>query len=169
MSENLEKIKTATEILIKHRVAEIVSFIFENSYCCKSISDNIVRFNKNATRDFIGENGCLLVYQNNEIKISTTEFKEYNMFGDVDYLADGLIHFDGTEVLRVQSSMIYNNYGGRTTKFDTHFIKNMKAGPWLKMLETCYELLQENQRKMIENDSAERIRKQAGEIDLGSY
>jgi hypothetical protein len=45
----------------------------------------------------------------------------------------------------------------------------MKAGSWLNMMGSCYDMLEADAKRREEEDRMDRDRKQASNIDLGDY
>ena len=170
MSDDQAKINRAAEILNHHRVGEIAGNLLNESF--RFASTRNVTFDPRVAKDYLeaSASGVLMGHQGHELVVATTEFRSSAIPHDDSYYADGLVYFDGVLVLRVGVTKTYDSYGS-TIRFGVYpfFIKSMKAGPWLKALGACYEILEIDYRRRTTAQQAQKDREQANEIDLGDY
>jgi hypothetical protein len=171
MSDDLTKISRAQEVLNAHRVGEAASKILNHWF--RYASTPTVLFEHGAKRDYLTdvETASVLGYQGQEIAVATGKFRSWIApDGHTSSYADGFIYADGALVLKVE---IAKNYDGFGSKIDfitrAHYIKEMKAGPWLKILAMCVDILEADAIARREANDAELARKKASKIDLGEF
>ncbi|MBA5865294.1 MAG: hypothetical protein GDA67_01200 [Nitrospira sp. CR1.3] len=170
MGDDQDKISRAAEILKKNRVGDIAGKLLNESF--RYASTPSVSFDRHVKKEYLEDstNGIVSKHQSHELIVATTKFRGSAAPDDDSYYADGLIYFDGVLVLKVGVSMEFDEYGS-TIDFSVYpfSIKSMKAGEWLGMLTTCFEVLEADEKRRDEARKAGRDRQQASDIDLGDY
>jgi hypothetical protein len=170
MGNDKDKIARAADILKKYRVGEIAGKLLNDSFRYSSTPD--VSFDRRIEKEYLEEsaNGVLINHQEHELVVATTKFRSSSAPDDDSSYADGLIYFDGVLVLKVGVNKEYDEYGSTIDfKIYDFSIKSMKAGDWLSLLTTCFEILEEDVKHRDELNKAKQDRQQASEIDLGDY
>ena len=170
MSKDEEILQKASDLLVSHRVKEIADDLLNNSYKFNS-TPSLTFANCTDLKCVDGEvRGVTLIYEDNELSIITTKFKSVALPDGSHTYADGIISFNSELVLKVGVSKDYDEYGGYIDfSVYPHSIKSMKAGPWLEMLGSCYDILIVDIKRREEEERSEKDQIQASNINLDDY
>jgi hypothetical protein len=170
MNEDEEKIQKASEVLKNHRIGEIAKAFLNYAYRFDSMPTlTFTRCTKLSGIDS-DVNGVMMTHDGDELAIATTEFEISAAPDSSTFYADGLITYNSEVVLKVTTTKEYDEYGSDIDfSIYPHAIKSMKAGSWLNMMGSCYDMLEADAKRREEEDRMDRDRKQASNIDLGDY
>ena len=170
MNEDENKIQRAADILKSHRVGEIAEDLLNQSYRFNSMP--ALTFTHCTKLSCVDNDvsGVILTHEGNELAIVTTEFRMSAAPDSSTYYADGVISYNSELVLKVTATKEYDEYGSSINfSIYPHAIKSMKAGPWLEMMGSCYDMLQADSKRREDEARNDRDREQASDIDLGEY
>lgn len=168
MDNNDEVLEKACDILRDHRVDMLILAIVNGwfeptptvSYSGKVGAAGRQEITKGATIKSDGH----------ELIVGFTKFE--NRFWDEDGSRDGeaLIYFDGDLVLRTSADEYPDEYGGSVSvSIRPAALKAFKAGPWLKLLGQCHQVLDEAHKQRLEKKRNAEVADRASSIDLGDY
>ncbi len=170
MNEDKAKIQKAAEVLENHRIGEIAKVFLNHAYRFHSMPT--LTFTRCTKLSCIENevNGVILTHEGNELAIVTTKSRMSQAPDSLTSYADGIISYNSELVLKVTATSEHDEYGSYVDfNVYPHDIKSMKAGPWLNMMGSCYDILEADAKRREEEERVDRDRKQASDIDLGDY
>lgn len=170
MNEDEAKIQKAAEVLKDHRIGEIAKAFLNNAYRFDSMPTlTFARCTKLSCIDNEVD-GVILTHDDNELAIVTTKFEISAAPDSSTFYADGIISYNSEPVLKVTATKEYDEYGSSIVfSIYPHAIKSMKAGSWLNMMGSCYDMLEADAKRREEEARKDKDRKQASNIDLSDY
>lgn len=168
MSNNNEALEKASDILKDHRVDKLILALVNGWFAptpTVSYSGKIGA----AGREEITK-GATIKSDGHELIVGFTKFE--TRYWDEDRSRDGeaLIYFDGDLVLRTSADEYPDEYGDRlSVSIRPYALKAFKAGPWLKLLGQCHQVLDKAHKQRLEEKRNAEATDRASNIDLGDY
>ncbi len=170
MSVDEEKIKRAAEVLKDHRIGEIANAFLNYAYKYDSMPTLIFTRCTRLSGIDGDVNGVTMTHEGNELAVATTEFKISAAPDSSTFYADGVVTYNSEVVLKVTTTKEFDGYGDDINfSIYPHAIKLMKAGSWINMMSSCFDMLEADAKRREEEKKMDSDKNQASNIDLGDF